>query len=216
MARNARITMTRSFNISWVTGMTLLFLAIALLLSARPVAAQQSLYADITAFRVGDALTIQLAERTSAQRKSGWERSTSSNLGGAGNVNGADNISGSFGVNATFNNQAQKENESVQRDLLQGTMTALVVGVDSLAGNLIIEGERSLHVNGETHILKVQGSVRPFDVSRNNTILSYQLANAIIEYKKAGGIKRALMGPGALAGVATLLVVGAAIAVGSN
>lgn len=208
--------MTRSLNLSRLTGITLLFIALAVFLIARPAAAQQSLFSDITAFRVGDALTIQLAERTSAQRQSGWENSNSGGFGAGGRVNGGTTVNGSFGADATFNNQAKKENESVQRDLLQGTMTALVVGMDSLAGNLMIEGERSLHVNGETHILRVKGAVRPFDVSSNNTIMSYQLANANIEYKKAGGIKRALMGPGALIGVATILVVGAAVVTGTN
>ncbi len=208
--------MTKSLMISKVTGITLLFIALAVLMGARPAAAQQSLFSDITAFRVGDALTIQLAERTSAQRQSGWENSNSSGFGAGSRVNGGTTINGSFGADATFNNQAKKENESVQRDLLQGTMTALVVGMDSLAGNLMIEGERSLHVNGETHILRVQGAVRPFDVSSSNTIMSYQLANANIEYKKAGGIKRALMGPGALIGVATILVGGAAVVTGTN
>ena len=199
-----------------MTGATLLLIALTLMICARPVNAQQSLFADIRAFRVGDPITIHLAERTSAERKSGWGNATNSNVGAGGNVNGGDKVNGSFGVDATFNNSAQKENESVQRDLLQGTITALVVGLDSLAGNLIVEGERSLHVNGETHIMKVKGSIRPFDVSSNNTVMSYQLANANIEYKRAGGIKRALLGPGALAGAATLLVIGAAIFTGTK
>lgn len=197
-------------------GLTLFLFAILLIASARPATAQQSLYSDIRAFRVGDAITIQLAERTSAQRKSGWENSNQSNLGAGGRVNGGSLANGSFGVDATFNNLNQKENESVQRDLLQGTMTALVVGMDSLAGNLIVEGERSLHVNGETHIMRVQGTVRPYDVNSNNMVLSYQLANANIEYKRAGGIKRAIMGPGMITGVATLLVIGAAVVAGNN
>lgn len=192
----------------------LMFVAFALLLTTQPAIAQQSLFSDITAHRVGDAITIELAERTSAQRKSGWERSDNSSLGAGAGVDGGTAVNGSFGVDATFNNQAMNENESVQRDLLQGTMTALVVGLDSLAGNLIIEGERSLHVNGETHIMKVRGTVRPFDVSSSNTIMSYQLANANIDYRRAGGIKRKLLGPGALAGAATLLVIGAAVITG--
>ncbi len=200
---------------SWLTGAILLLIAITLLFGARTAYAQQSLYSDIRAFRVGDALTIQLAERTQAQRKSGWENTNNSNLGAGSRVNGGDAVNGSFGVDATFNNQSQKQNESVQRDLLQGTMTALVVGMDSLAGNLLVQGERSLHVNGETHIMRVQGAVRPFDVSSNNTVMSYQLANATIEYKRAGGIKKALLGPGALAGAATLLVIGAAALTGN-
>ncbi len=208
--------MTRSFNTFWLTGITLLLVALAFMLAARPALAQQSMFADIKAYRVGDAITIQLAERTSAQQKSGWERSTNSNLGAGGGVDGGSLANGSFAVDATFNNQTQNKNASVQRDLLQGTMTAVVVAMDSLGGNLIVEGERSLNVNGETHIMSVKGSVRPYDVSSHNTIMSYQLANANIEYRRAGGIKRKLMGPGTLAGVATLLVVGAAVVAGNN
>ena len=212
MDRNVRLTCTRVPHTSWIIGMILL--AISFLIAARPASAQPSLFADITAYRIGDAITITLAERTSAQRKSGWERKNSSNFGGGGSVDGGSTLNGRFGVDATFNNQSLNENESVQRDLLQGTMTALVVDVDSLSGNLVVQGERSLHVNGATHVMSVQGQVRPYDIRGNNMVMSYQLANAVIEYKRAGGIKRAFLGPGTLAGAATLLIIGAAIITG--
>lgn len=205
------------FYTTRLTGFALLVFAILFFALPQAASAQPSLYSDIRAFRVGDAITIQLAERTSATRNSGWGQSRSSNLGASSSVDGGPDLSGNFGVNAKFNNESQNENRSVQRDLLQGTMTALVVGVDSLAGNLIVAGERSLNVNGETHIMKVEGSVRPFDINTNNTILSYQLANANIIYRRDGGsIRKKLFGPGALAGAATLLVIGAAIITGSN
>ena len=178
--------------------------------------AQQSLFADIRAFRVGDAITITLAERTAAQRESGWERKTNSGTGGSASLDGGPNLSGSFGVNATFNNETSNQNESIQRDLLQGNMTALVVGIDSLSGNLIIEGERNLNVNGDNHIMSVKGTVRPFDILSDNTVLSYKLANANIVYRRDGSIRAAIKRPGALAGGAALLLIGAAIVFGSD
>ncbi len=184
--------------------------------SLNAACAQQSLYADIVAYRVGDAITIMLAERTAAQRRSGWERRTNSGLGGGASINGNADLSGNFGVNATFNNESSNENESIQRDLLQGTMTALVVDIDETTGNLIVEGERNLNVNGDTHVMKVRGTVRPFDISGNNAVLSYKLANANIEYKRAGTIKRAFMRPGALAGGALALLLGAAVVFGTD
>ena len=209
MDRNIKLIHEKAPRTSWIVGLILLL--VAFFLFSRPVAAQPSLYSDIVAYRIGDAITITLAERTAAQRNSGWERRNSSSFGGAGGVNGGTTVNGHFGVDATFNNQALNENQSVQRDLLQGTMTALVVDVDSLSGNLVVEGERKLHVNGATHVMTVKGQVRPFDIRGNNMIMSYQLANANIEYKRAGGIRRAFLGPGTLAGVATLLIVGAAV-----
>jgi len=178
--------------------------------------AQQSLFSDIRAFRIGDAITITLAERTAAQRESGWERRTNSGLSGGASLDGGPSLSGSFGVNATFNNQSSNQNESVQRDLLQGNMTALVVAIDSLSGNLVVEGERNLNVNGDNHIMSVRGVVRPFDIMSNNSVLSFKLANANIVYRRDDKIKSAIKRPGALAGGAALLLIGAAIVFGSE
>lgn len=161
-----------------------LVLLTAGLLSSPPTRAQTSMFADPTARQVGDVLTIVLAERTAAQRESRWEDRAGAQLGGASGI-GAGRLAGRFATDATFDKQAQSRNESVQSDLLSGTITAIVAGVDE-GGNLLIEGERELSVNGETHLMRVAGIVRPFDVRYDNTILSYQIANASIEYRRAG------------------------------
>ena len=192
------------------------FIVLTSLLGHHKVLAQQSLFSDIRAFRVGDAITITLAERTAAQRESGWERRTNSGLSGGASLDGGPSLSGSFGVNATFNNQSSNQNESVQRDLLQGNMTALVVAIDSLSGNLVVEGERNLNVNGDNHIMSVRGVVRPFDIMSNNSVLSFKLANANIVYRRDDKIRSAIKRPGALAGGAALLLIGAAIVFGSE
>ncbi|RMH65733.1 MAG: flagellar basal body L-ring protein FlgH [Bacteroidetes bacterium] len=183
-----------------------------LLLSALPAAAQTSLYATPKAQRIGDVLTVVLAERTSAQRQSGWENESSASRGGSATLSGNDSFAGRFALDASFNRDALNRNESMQSDLLNGTFTALVVGVDSLTGNLIVEGKRKLTVNGESHLLKVSGLVRPFDVRFDNTILSYQIANADIEYRQAG-FRNRFMRPAALTRMMAFVVLGAATAV---
>ena len=67
-----------------------------------------------------------------------------------------------------------------------GTLTARVVGVDP-AGNLLVEGERQLDVDGTTHILQVSGLVRPQDVGPSNSVLSHQIADARVAYRTEGG-----------------------------
>ena len=183
------------------------FLFAALYFLVVPAKAQ-SLYADPTARQTGDAVTIILAERTSAQRESGWKNQSSSGLGGDASV--SNGISGRFGLDARFNKAAQAENESVQSDLLRGTITALVVGTDE-AGNLLVEGERKLSVNGEGHLLRVSGTIRPFDVRYDNTVLSHQIANATIEYHR-DGLHRKFFKPGMFVRFGAVAVLAAAIA----
>ncbi|MEZ4701570.1 MAG: flagellar basal body L-ring protein FlgH, partial [Rhodothermales bacterium] len=139
--------------LSWLILLAFLFL----LFIPRHALAQRSMFADVKAYRVGDAITIQLAERTAAQRESQWERSSRSRLDSQSGLDGGTALNGQFGLNATFQNDAERRNGSVQSDLLRGNMTAIIVAVDSLSGNLVVQGERSLNVNGETHLMEVRG-----------------------------------------------------------
>ncbi len=184
-----------------------LFPLLLLLVAAVPARAQTSLYADPRANDAGDVLTVVLAERTSAARHSDWDNRSGSGFGGSANVSG--DATGSFALDANFNKEALNRNQSSQRDLLTGTFTARVLEKDE-HGNLVISGERKLHVNGETHLLRVSGLVRPFDVRYDNSILSYQIADANIEYRHAGAHRR-FVRPGFLARVGAAAVLGAAV-----
>jgi flagellar L-ring protein precursor FlgH len=201
-------------RILFLSGVFVLLAVASFFLFPRAANAQRSLFADLKAYRVGDAITITLAERTAAERESQWERSSRGQVGSASGIDAGTALNGQFGLNATFQNDAARRNGSVQSDLLRGTMTAVIVGIDSLSGNLLVQGDRSLNVNGETHLMEVRGTVRPFDIQGDNSVFSFQLANANIVYKRAGGVKRALLGPGALTGIATVLAIGAAAYVG--
>lgn len=184
----------------------LLLIALAL-----PARAQRSMFSDFKSYQKGEILTIILAERTAAQRESNWNNKATSKAGGSASVSGGSTLSGTFGVDAKFNKEATSENGSTQSDLLSGTITVRIVSTDD-SGNLRVEGERRLQVNGETHIMKVAGLVRPYDVDPNNTVFSYKLANAEIEYRRAGGIKNSFMKPGRVVRLGVLAVLGGAIA----
>ena len=60
---------------------------------------------------------------------------------------------------------------------------------------LKIQGEKLVEVNGERNIMKIEGYIRPRDIQENNTVYSYNIANAKIIYRKAG-IKNKLVKPG--------------------
>lgn len=166
---------------------------VLLLLLAAPVLAQPttpqqgapgrpvSLYADVRAYNVGDLLTVVLAERTSARRQSESSASSQAQVGGSGSASAG----GFFDLDAQFGGQRAADSRTVQSDLLSGTITARVVEVDA-AGNLSIEGERRLNVDGDVHLMTVRGLVRPADVGPSNTVLSYQIAGADVAYEQEG------------------------------
>ena len=143
-----------------------------------------SLYADVKAYQTGDLLTVVLAERTSARRASASSAQASAQVSGAG----AGSLGGYFGLDAEVGGQRDSDSQTVQSDLLTGTITARVVETDA-AGNLLVEGERRLNVDGAVHLMSVRGLVRPADVSTGNTVLSYQIAGADVVYRQEGGSK---------------------------
>ncbi len=184
---------------------------VALLMPALPCLGQTSMFADFKARSKGDVITVILSERTAAQRESGWQNKSSSKAGGSSSLTGGSSLSGKFALDASFNKSALHENESVQSDLLSGTMTAVIVNRDA-TGNLYVEGERQLSVNGESHVMRISGIVRTNDIRPNNTVMSYQIANASIEYHRKGGITRSFFKPGRIARLGALAILGGAVA----
>ncbi len=186
-------------------------LALALALGVAPSftpaasANAQSLFSDFRAGRGGDIITVVLAERTQAQRASEWRNQSDSRIGGDASISNGGGLDGTFGLDARFNKNASNSNKSVQSDLLKGTMTAVVDSIDA-AGNLRISGERTLSVNGEVHTMKLSGLVRRTDIMQSNTVLSYQIAQANIEYERTGGMKRSLFKPGRMVRVGAFAV----------
>ncbi len=188
------------------------FAPILFLLVLTPAATAQSLFADPVARQPGDALTVILAERTAAQRQSGYEDRAQSAFGGGATTGG--DLAGRFSLDANFNADASASNRTAQSDLLEGTLTVLVTGVDS-TGNLRVEGERRLKVNGVGHRLRVEGTVRPFDIRSGNVVLSHQIANADVTYRQ-DGLRHRFFSPGTLIKVGAALLVAAAVVFGAE
>ena len=188
-------------------------LALATTLIAAPDTRAQSMYADARARQAGDVITVLLSESTSAQRESSYQDQSNSQMGGSAGVN-SPSVNGTFGLDAEFNQEAENSNETIQSDLLEGTLTVEVTDVND-AGNLVVEGERRLNVNGVTHFMRVTGTVRPFDIRSDNTLFSYQIANANIEYRQTG-LVRNYTSPGFFARVGAVAVLGAAIFFGAQ
>ena len=55
-------------------------------------------------------------------------------------------------------------------------------------GNMVVRGSRDVRVNNETQHIRIQGVIRPEDISSNNVILSTYVAAATIELSGSGVI----------------------------
>ncbi|WP_095275000.1 flagellar basal body L-ring protein FlgH [Helicobacter sp. 11S03491-1] len=77
---------------------------------------------------------------------------------------------------------AQSKNEN-----LTLTITARIIKVLE-NGNYFIYGNKEILVDGEKQILKISGVIRPYDISRNNTIESKFISDAKIQYANIGSL----------------------------
>jgi flagellar L-ring protein precursor FlgH len=164
--------------------------ALALALTALPSPGEnlysektfRALASDKRAHLAGDALTILIYENSSA--------STS-----------ADTVlqrSNEVGIKASGNHRSQNLDVAVSNNFdgggtvqragrLLAQMTVTVTGTTA-NGDLLIAGQQQLEINADRQTIRVEGRVRPLDISEANTVLSYRIADARISYLGDGDL----------------------------
>ena len=174
--------------------------ALALPLSADSLwtgagAREQGIATDIKAARVGDILTIVVAENVAQASSQSKTSNSASNMNQAvtqflyppaaspfGTIKGA--LPGvRFGGTSDFKGGGDV---SSTQSL---TANAAVLVTDVLPnGNLVIAGARRLVFSGETQNVILHGLVRPADIGSANTIISSNIAEARIEFISEGSL----------------------------
>ncbi|MCR9104342.1 MAG: flagellar basal body L-ring protein FlgH [Gammaproteobacteria bacterium] len=147
------------------------------------------LFEDVKARQVGDILTVVLSESTDAAKSSDTSLDKSSStaienplLAGKLRDFGDDNT---LGFDLSSENGFEGESASNQRNSLRGSITVTVDRVLP-GGNLYIKGEKWIQINQGNEYIRLQGVVRPVDVSAGNTVLSTKVADARISYGGTG------------------------------
>jgi flagellar L-ring protein precursor FlgH len=149
----------------------------------------QSLFSDHRAYQVGDVVTILIVEYSIGQHEAGTETDTENEVGGA--VVGSGDMSDlNMGMDAGWRNRFDGTGGTKREGSLEGTMSARIVEITE-NGNLVIVGERNITVNGEKQISTLRGYVRPEDISGQNTVYSYRIADAEISYTGKGDVNSA-------------------------
>jgi flagellar L-ring protein FlgH len=171
--------------------------AVSLNLSADSLWSQnaRSVAADKKATSVGDILTILIQENNGATRQNNTTTSKkASNASGISSIIYAPSVSGlltkkgtlpalNYTSDAEFNGGGSiNNNETI-------TAQVSVRVVDVLPnGNMVIEGHLRTAFSGEKQDAVVRGVVRPDDVMSNNTLYSYNIADATIQFISKGTI----------------------------
>lgn len=149
-----------------------------------------SMFSDPRAANIGDALTVIIQEsanatnRTSTSTDKGNDVQIESTIPGAGNVLDFVPLHALDSSTSTTFDGSGTTSRSAS---LNARVTVNVVGKKH-NGELLIEGVRTLKINGETEAIHVSGSVAPLFIRANNTILSTAVGDLNIEYTGKGTI----------------------------
>ena len=144
------------------------------------------LFGDVKARNVGDILTVILTESTSASKSASTSTSKDDSIDfGAPTLFGQVVPEGVLGVD---NQRAfAGAGSSSQSNQLVGSIS-VTVAQRLPNGNLLIRGEKRMYLNQGEEFVRIEGLVRPSDITPTNTIASTQIADARIIYSGKGAV----------------------------
>jgi flagellar L-ring protein precursor FlgH len=152
-------------------------------------ATAMTLFDDQKARRIGDTLTIRLAERTQASKSASTDATKETRtdtgsptlLGDTITRNGEELLSNEWETTQEFDGKGS----SSQSNRLDGNITVTVADVLP-NGNLFVRGEKWLTLNQGEEYVQIAGIVRPTDIGADNSVPSYKVADARITYSGNG------------------------------
>ena len=151
------------------------------------IATARPLFEDRRARLVGDTLTINIAEKTAAAKKSDTkaDRTHDASLG-------IPTIAGlplktfqGATLSANSNTAFEGSGENTSSNNFTGTLTVTVIEVYP-NGNLLVSGEKQIGLKEGEEFIRFSGVVNPITITAANTVASTQVADARIEYKANG------------------------------
>jgi len=170
-----------------------------------------SLFADKKDLQIGDIIQVVINEELQADTSN--KRTTSRNTNGsfnggiitpnAANTNPSGTISkyaekfnsvlgfdASIGSGSSFTGKAESEIDETFE-----TTVSVIIEQTYQNGNYFIKGSKQMLIDGQSQEIILSGVIRPYDISPENSIMSSQIANLKILYRKDGEEKDALRTP---------------------
>lgn len=149
-----------------------------------------SLFSDHKAASVGDMITILVLESSQASNTQQTSAGKSSDLGlsFSGDMSGKalPSADAKIGTNNNFNGKGSTSSNGVFRTKISAIIDSVLPN-----GNMHVSGKRKIVINGEEQDIIISGLVRSSDIQADNSVLSYNLAEAEIKLDGSGMIERA-------------------------
>ncbi|MFT7583320.1 MAG: flagellar L-ring protein precursor FlgH [Myxococcota bacterium] len=156
------------------------------------------LFTDQRAMRLGDIVTIRVFEEAAAKRGASTDltRNGSASLGfdslfgllkAAGDLVGSEAIASGNLLSGSQSSDFVGSGTTSRQEHVQATVPALVTQVLP-NGNLFVEGHRVVLVNHEENHFYVSGVIRPADILDDNSVPSFLIADAQVEFTGRGVI----------------------------
>jgi len=167
-------------------------------------AISRNFFQDLRAYKVGDLVTVSIVETSSASKNASTQTGRESSIdAGIDNILGWEgklkyltsmgnrNVGNAYDNSSLFKGSLSSKSSGSGSTSRTESMTAYItVRVMEVLpnGNLFIQGTREVRVNNETQHIILSGTIRPADISPNNTILSSYIGDARIEYTGMGAL----------------------------
>lgn len=144
--------------------------------------AYMGIFADRKAHAVGDSLTIIINESSTAKRS----KASSNSKSGSNTLQAGTGIFDFLAAASASGSDSFKATGTTNdTNTLAGRITVQVVEVKP-NGNLLISGTQTIRQNKDEHRITITGLVRKDDVTPDNTVLSYQVADAQMKFDGKG------------------------------
>lgn len=146
------------------------------------------MFEDRRARHIGDLLTINISERTTANKTG----ASSGNKTGSAEFKAPGVLAGKIGANVGLESgikYADGDNQSASNNFT-GTLGVTVTEVLP-NGNLIVAGEKQVAMNKGTEFIRFSGMVSPDTIQPGNIVSSTVVADARVEYRTNSRLDRA-------------------------
>jgi flagellar L-ring protein precursor FlgH len=155
-----------------------------------------NMVADYKASRVGDLVTISVAQNLSAT--STGNVSSNRSLSASSGITALPGHIKTSGVASLFSPTSTQvlagKAQATSQTSLSTTLTGRVAAVLP-AGTLVVEAERQITMNNQHETVILRGLVRPGDLDATNTVTSNQVGNLEVEVKGKGVVSEGTRPP---------------------
>lgn len=144
----------------------------------------QPLTSDLKSYNVGEPIVVLVVETTSAEASAGTGTEKSTGILATAN-NTTKSVNAGLGIDANSDGSGKTSRKGSVTTQLSAKV------VDVLSQDMVrIAGVQEIIINGEKQKITVTGSIRVKDISKNNTVFSYQISDAVIEIAGDGNLSK--------------------------